>query len=104
MYSRVTLLEVDTLRIDMDAAVALFEEEVLPALREQDDYEGCYVLTTPEGKALLVTFWATPEAAEAGAQTGFYAETLSRYVALFSVPPGRERYDVAFADAPLGVA
>ena len=50
MYARVTLLEIDTVRVDIDAALELFRSEVLPQLREQDGYEGVYVLTTPEGK------------------------------------------------------
>ena len=54
MYSRVTLLEIDTVRIDIDEAVARFREEVVPGLKEQDGYGGCVVLTTPEGKAYIV--------------------------------------------------
>ena len=40
MYSRVTLLEIDTLRMGMEEAVELFREQVVPGLREQDGYEG----------------------------------------------------------------
>lgn len=98
MYSRVTQLEIDTVRIDVDDAVEVFREEVLPLLREQEGYEGAYVLATEEGKGLLVTFWDTPEAA---AETAFYAAQLERYVTLFRSPPGRERYEVVVADAPV---
>ena len=58
-----------------------------PQLREQPGYEGVYVLTTPEGKGLIMTFWETEEAAD-GRYRGFYAEQLERYVTLFSSPPG----------------
>ena len=78
----------------------LFRGEVLPQLREQDGYEGILVLATPDGRGLLLTLWETEEAADAQAATGFYAEQLERYVTLFRSPPGRERYEVAFADAP----
>lgn len=98
MYSRVTQLEIDTLRSGVDEAVAIFRERVAPLLREQDGYEGAYVLVTPEGKALLITFWET---AEAAAATPFYGEQMAQYVTLFKSPPGRERYEVAYADAPL---
>jgi hypothetical protein len=98
MYSRVTLLEIDTVRIDMEAAAALFEEEVLPRLREQDGYEGVVVLTTAEGKGMIITIWATPEAAAAAA--GFATGELERYMMLFKAPPGREHYEVAFAELP----
>jgi hypothetical protein len=100
MYSRVTQLEIDALRISVDDAVALFGDSVLPELREQAGYEGVIVLTTPEGKALLISFWATPEAAEADSPDGFYAEQLAQHVTLFKSPPGRERYRMAFADMP----
>jgi hypothetical protein len=97
MYSRVTLLEIDTLRVAVDDAVALFKEQVLPALREQEGYEGVFVLATPEGKGMLVSLWATEEQASVGE---FYASTLERYATLFRAPPGREHYRVALADVP----
>jgi hypothetical protein len=99
VYSRVTLLEVDTVRVDIDSAVELFGERVLPQLREQDGYEGVYVLTTPEGKALIMSLWETEEDA-AGDHGRFYDEQLEEYMTLFREPPGRERYEVALADAP----
>jgi len=40
MYSRVTLLEIDTLRIDVDDVVTRFEEEILPRVRELPGFEG----------------------------------------------------------------
>ena len=94
MYARVTQLEIDTTRIEMDKAVRLFDEEVLPAVRELDGYGGTYVLANPDGKALLLTFWETEEAAEAHQESGFYAE----HLAIFRSPPGRERYAVVLID------
>ena len=102
MYSRVTLLEIDTLRIDLDSALTLFRERVLPQLREHPGYEGVYVLTTPEGKALIMSLWETEEDA-AGAQARVSDEELERYTMLFSSPPGREGYDVALVDVPTAV-
>lgn len=98
MYARVTQLEIDTTRIEMDKAVRLFDEEVLPAVRELDGYEGTYVLANPDGKALLLTFWETEEAADAHQESGFYAEHLARFTAIFRSPPGRERYAVVLID------
>jgi hypothetical protein len=96
MYSRVTLLEIDTLRFDMDEAAALFEEQVMPGLREQDGYEGAIALATAEGKGMIVTFWETEE--QAHDASGFAAGELERFVTLFRAPPGREVYRVAVAD------
>jgi len=98
MYSRVTLLEIDTLRVDMDDAGALFREQVVPGLREEDGYEGAIALATPEGKGMIVTFWDTEERARDA--SGFASEALERFLTLFKAPPGREVYEVAVADMP----
>jgi len=98
MYSRVTLLEIDTLRITIPAAVELFEERVLPRLREQDGYEGVVVLANGDGKAMLVSVWEDEEAANASA--GFATDALEEFVTMFRSPPGREGYDVVLAEMP----
>jgi hypothetical protein len=98
MYSRVTLLEIDTVRIDLDEAVVRFREDVVPGLQEQDGYDGCVVLTTPEGRAILITLWETEEAVKAAA--GFAAGELERFMTLFKSPPGREHYEVAYLELP----
>ena len=67
MYSRVTLLEIDTMRVDIDDAAALFRAHVAPGLSEQEGYEGAVALVTPEGKGMIITFWDT----EDGAQDAF---------------------------------
>jgi hypothetical protein len=98
MFSRVTLLEIDTMRVSMDDALAVFTEQVHPRLAELEGYEGVLVLTTPEGKGMLVSFWESGEAAEASAR--FAGGELERFVTLFRAPPGREHYEVAFAELP----
>ena len=58
--------------------MTLFRESVVPALREQEGYEGVYVLLSDEGKVLALTFWESEEAADAGIAGGrsFYAEQI----------------------------
>jgi hypothetical protein len=99
MYSRVTLLEIDILRTGIDEALGLFTEHVLPGLREQEGYEGVLVLTTPEGRGMIVSLWETES--DANAASAFATGALERYLMLFSAPPGREHYEVAFADLPI---
>lgn len=96
MYSRVTLLEIDTVRVDPADAVALFEAEVLPGLREQEGYRGVIVLANAEGKGMIMSVWETEE--EAIAAAGFASEALERNLTLFKTPPGREYYEVALAE------
>ena len=100
MHARVTLLEIDTVRMDMDAALERFRADVLPVLREQPGYEGVYVLSTPEGKGLLLSLWSSPEDAEASVASGYYGDQLAKFATLFRAPPGREHYRVVLADAP----
>ena len=101
MYARVTQLEIDTLRVGVDEALALFREEVVPVMREQEGYQGAYVLATTDGKAVLISFWETEEQA---AETPFYSGLIAEFVTLFRAPPGRESYEVRFADAPVVAA
>jgi heme-degrading monooxygenase HmoA len=102
MIARATLAEIDPVRMSVDQAVTLFRESVVPALREQDGYEGVYVLLSDEGKVLALTFWDSEEAADAGiaGSRSFYAEQVGKFVTLYRSPPGREMYNVVLADAP----
>jgi heme-degrading monooxygenase HmoA len=102
MIARATVAEIDPVRMSIDQAVELFRESVVPALHEQDGYEGVYVLISPEGQALALTFWRDEDAAEAGLAGGrsFYAEQLEKFVTIYRSPPGRETYDVVIAEAP----
>jgi heme-degrading monooxygenase HmoA len=100
MVARVTLAEVDLLRTSLEDAVELYRESVLPTLHDHEGYEGGYVLVTPEGKALALTFWATEEDAQAGLASGMYAANVERFVTIFRAPPGRETYDVVIAEPP----
>jgi hypothetical protein len=101
MFSRVTQLEIDTLRIGTADAATLFGDEVLPGLREQPGYEGALALITPEGKGLIITFWESEDGARDA--TGFASDELERHMMIFRAPPGREVYEVAVSDLPDGV-
>jgi heme-degrading monooxygenase HmoA len=105
MIARVTSAEIDPIRMTVDEAIEVFRDSVVPALHEQDGFEGVYVLLSPEGKVLALTFWCDEEAAEAGLAGGrsFYAEQIEKFVTIYRSPPGRDTYDVAIAEAPAGV-
>jgi heme-degrading monooxygenase HmoA len=101
MVARVTLAEVDTVRLRLEDAIELYKSSVLPALHEQEGYEGAYVLATPEGKAVVLTFWDDEDSATAGVASGFYAEQVEKFVTFFRAAPGREIYEVVVAEAPV---
>jgi heme-degrading monooxygenase HmoA len=105
MIARATMAEIDPVRMSVDDAVELFRESVLPALHEQPGYDGVYVLLTPEGQALVLTFWESEAEADAGLEgsRSFYAKQVEKFVTLYRAPPGREHYDVVLAEAPTAV-
>ena len=98
MYSRVTLLEIDTLRVDVDDVVARFEGEILPRVHELRGFEGVVVMVTPEGKGMVVSFWESEETVEESA--GVAATAVEEFVTVYRTPPGREHYRVAYAEMP----
>jgi heme-degrading monooxygenase HmoA len=100
MYSRVTLLEFDPLRFDLAEALERFHQLVLPELRRQPGYEGAYLLANDEAKGAVMTLWTSKEDADAALKSGFWAAQVERFVTLFATPPGREGYEVVFAEAP----
>jgi heme-degrading monooxygenase HmoA len=102
MIARATTAEIDAVRMSVEEATDLFRDSVLPALQEQEGFEGAYVLLSPEGKVLAITFWGSEEAAEAGIRGGrsFYAEQVEKFVTIYKAPPGRETYNVVLAEAP----
>lgn len=99
MFARVTLLEIDTVRVSVDDALAIFEEEVMPGLRQQPGFSGVYAMSTPGGKALLMSFWEEAEQAEV-VENAWYSTVLEHYLTIFRAPPGRESYEVRLAEPP----
>ena len=103
MVARVTVAEIDLVRQDPRHAIERFEGELVPALQEQEGYEGCYVLLSEEGKVLVVTLWSSEETALATKASGFYqaqVEKLSDFV-VYRSSPGREAYEVVVSDVPV---
>jgi heme-degrading monooxygenase HmoA len=80
----------------------VFKESVIPALRDEEGYEGCYVLLSEEGKLLVLSFWTSNETARATRLSGFYQEQIEKFsdLVVFRQAPGREAYDVIIAEAP----
>ena len=104
MYARTTLLEIDTVRVPLDDALEMFQTSVVPRLHEQPGFRGLYAFTTPDGRAMLITFWETAEQADAGSGAGWYPEVLAEYTTLFRAPPGREHYEDRLAEPPVMAA
>jgi hypothetical protein len=100
VFARVTLLEIDTVRISISDSLELFEATVMPELKAQPGYLGVYGMATPEGKAVLVSFWETSEQAGSTDESEWYTSVLAEHTTLFRSPPGREHYEVLIAEPP----
>ena len=100
MFARVTAFDIDLVRISINEALQRFTDLILPAVRQQPGYEGCYILNTGEGKGLLISLWSTAEAAEAGVASGYYDEQVRQFLTFYRQPPGREHYEVIFTETP----
>lgn len=102
MVVRATEAEIDVVRTNPADAIAIFKESVLPAVRSEEGYLGCYVLLSEEGKVLILSFWESNEAARATRVSGFYQEQIDKFTDLvvYRQAPGREAYDVMIAETP----
>jgi hypothetical protein len=98
MQARVTLFEIDTLRISLADALEVFRERVLPRLREQPDCEGVMALETPEGKGMLISFWDSAEAADEAIKSGFYDEQVGEFTMFLRQPADRQHYEVVLQE------
>lgn len=104
MVARVTFAEIDAVRQSVAHLVEQFEEEALPVLREVDGYEGCTVLTRPEGKAIVVTYWRDDDAAEASLHGGVWDTNVARFLTVLRTPAGHEAFDVSISELPAPAA
>ena len=125
MHARVTYFDVDPNDDDLAAAWSAFERLVVPEMRKQAGYEGCYLLRGEGGRGLIVSLWESEDAMRSGEANPFYAEQFERFKEessqpslmrgwgrfhveqvekLKSVPdrePLTESYGVDYADHPL---
>jgi heme-degrading monooxygenase HmoA len=102
MFARITLFEIDTLRMPLDEAERLFEEQVAPLIRHQPGFKGLYVMRTPEGKGMVLTLWENEQAAQTGIESGYYQEQIAKFITFMRQPPGREHYEVIHAELAPG--
>lgn len=98
MYARVTQFDIDTVRIGLNEALQRFKMAVLPELQAQPGYRGLYVLQTPEGRGMLISFWDSRESERATVVTGFYDEQVQKFLTLYRQPPGRDEFQVTYAE------
>ncbi len=80
----------------VDPALAIYEEEYLPLLKQQPGFQGVmWLADRAQGTGLGVSLWKSREQMQAADQVGgFFADVLSRLAAYFSAPTEMGYYDI----------
>lgn len=80
---------------DMDEAMKLYKESVIPVAKSQRGFSGVYYLNDLKtGKMITITFWDTVEDIIANEEGGYYQDQLDKFKDIFTEPPLREIYEV----------
>lgn len=92
MYARVTEIQFDPSR--RDDALRISEQDVIPAMREEQDFEHIYVLADMEsGKGVIVTLWSSQEGEQASRAT--IASRFAKLGDIMTAPPSPSKvYEV----------
>ena len=97
MFARLLRIKTNIERID--EAAKLFEESVIPLLKNQKGYKGAYFLTDRKtGVSIPITLWENEEDMLATESSHFFQEQLVRFMTFFKAPPIREAYEVVVQD------
>lgn len=92
MYARITMAHVDRHRVDEFRQ--MLADEVMPAVREQDGFEGWVALRRDDGAVLVISLWSDRAAAEENERTGFYLEQIGKLRPFLAGPAQRESWEV----------
>lgn len=80
----------------MDDAIAVFRDSIVPAAQQQKGFKGIRLFTDPNsGRAVVVSLWETEEDLKAGESSGYYQEQLDKLAPMLSEPPERNAYEVS---------
>lgn len=93
MYARLTIMQVDTDRID--EGIEFYQESIVPAAKTQKGFRGIYLLVDRKtGKSISLTLWDSEEDAIANEKSRYYQEQIVKGVQFYTKPPIREGYEV----------
>ena len=100
MVARVTHVKVKP--EDVEEAVRLFDESVVPAARQEEGFMGALLLTREDGRALVVDLCDTVEHMRANEHNGFYQTQVAKFADKLVGRPSRAFYDVSVAKGVQG--
>ena len=87
---------------DVEDAVRLFDESVVPAAAQEEGFMGALLLTRDDGRVLVVDLCDTVEHMRANERNGFYQTQVAKFAGKIVERPSREFYDVAVAKGVRG--
>ena len=87
---------------DVEEAVRLFDDSVVPAARQEEGFMGALLLTREDGRALVVDLCDTVEHMRANEHSGFYQTQITKFAGKIIDRPSRAFYDVAVAKGVQG--
>lgn len=97
MYARVATVHVQVDKLD--EAIRVYQEGVVPALRQVPGFEGVELLVNREtGHGISITHWASQADQFASEASGFYREQVAKFRGLFDTMPVRDVYEVVVHD------
>jgi hypothetical protein len=102
MVARVTHVKVKP--EDVEEAVRLFDDSVVPAAEREEGFMGALLLTRQDGRALVVDLCDSVEHLRANERSGFYQTQVAKFAGKFVDRPAREFYEVAVANGVRGSA
>jgi heme-degrading monooxygenase HmoA len=91
MFARVT--HVQSKPGKLDEVVALFQDSVMPLLKQQQGFKSSLLLTDPAtGKGMSITVWETEADRQAGDSNGVLLEQVIKVMPLLAAPPLPESF------------
>jgi len=81
----------------IDEAVKLYEESVVPVAKSKKGFKGTNLLINRKtGKGVAITFWESESDARANEKDGYYREQVSKFIPFLIAPVIHEGYEVSY--------
>jgi quinol monooxygenase YgiN len=81
----------------LDEGITIFRDSVVPELRQFKGFKGALLLVNRQtGKSMTIGVYDTEDEVKAVEHSGEYRRQVAKFAHLFSAPPTREVYEVAY--------
>jgi len=94
MYARVVSIQMKS--GSMDEGASIYENSIVPAMREQPGFKGTTLLANEEtNTAISISSWETEADMQAGEASGYLQAQFAKAGPLMASPPATEHYEVS---------